>query len=355
MKLRAILRSGALATAATTLAGSLLAGAALAITPAAAVDSPIVPGKNAKVSTVAATDVDAADTPANVRAFWNSNRLQDAGGGDVGFETLPAPSEVLTPKGDKVGYGYPQKPYLRYGTRGVGKIVLLNGTQPSNCSAAAIGGDFILTAAHCVLLPGGKFLTKLAFVPDYRHGKSADGKNRDNEPFGVWPVTKTYMPKVYATKHSFPYDIAVMRVAKDPQGASLQEALRVSYKTIQSKDNVPLDTDPALAAVYGYPGEGGKKFDNGPEMFYCIGEMEPDDQRPISELVTSNCAVQGGNSGGPLFDKKWNIIGVTQSGTKVTGADGKPAENSVFSRLHPDTFGASLGEAKGDTGSGWQS
>lgn len=322
-----------------------LAGAAalavLTLTPAAA--SAQSPSGDAGVKTYAShADVD------KVRDFWTENRLADAGGEDIDHTTLSPPGELLTPDADRLGYAPAAQPYVNHGSRGVGKIAMLDGTDPSNCSAAAIGGDLILTAAHCLVDPGdpSQLTTKLAFVPDY-------GMRGDYHPFGVWPVVATYIPSAYVTKAgdgNYPYDVAVMRVADDQQGASLEDVIGTSYDVVQSTHGAP-----AMAAVYGYPGMGGPKYNGGPQMFYCVARLEDDGQAPVSEMRTENCAVQGGNSGGPLFDHEWRIVGVTQSGTALD-EDGNPVsegekgayEDAVFARLHPDTYGRVIEVARAD-------
>jgi V8-like Glu-specific endopeptidase len=330
MQFRAPTRRRNISAAITAAAVTLLSTAALAVTPATAAGSDTVPGRDKTV-----TVHTPADSPDTVRDYWTDDRLKTAGGeqDDLDSESAKADGPVITPDGDAFGYGRPKQPYMRYGTRGVGKLVMMSGDSPSNCSASAIGGNFIVTAAHCIVGPSDvTFLTKMAFVPDY-------GLRGTYKPFGLWPVTKVYMPtKYYETSKQghgdFPADVAVMRVANDPQGATLQEVLRTVYKAVQTKDGVPS----ARAATYGYPGTGGKKFEDGPEMFYCVGDFTDEGQKPVSQLNTTNCAAKGGNSGGPLFDSKWNVIGVAQSA----------AGNTSFSRLHPDTFGRALTEAKND-------
>lgn len=97
--------------------------------------------------------------------------------------------------------GITKQPY-----KTAGKLIFETGMGESSCTAAAIGGNIVLTAGHCVY--GSRFFTNVVFIPQFYHGQ---------EPQGRWASTHLWTTKEWSTRGVTPEglarDVGVIRVA----------------------------------------------------------------------------------------------------------------------------------------------
>lgn len=86
------------------------------------------------------------------------------------------------------------------------------------CTASVVrsrGRDLILTAAHCLSGDGD---TDVVFVPGYRGGKA---------PYGLWRVTRTFVPGAWSDRADEDSDFAFAVVAPNPSkgGRELEDVV----------------------------------------------------------------------------------------------------------------------------------
>ena len=144
---------------------------------------------------------------------------------------LVPPSAGATPSGQPFTTGMPQ----------VGALFGYdNGSLTDHfCSASVVGspaGDLVLTAAHCVY-GDGSYTTDIAFVPGYHDGQ---------DPYGVWQISKIFVPQQFMADSDPDYDLAFLTVYQPGSTRSVQQQVGADQLGIN-----PSYT--ALTEVVGYP------------------------------------------------------------------------------------------------------
>jgi V8-like Glu-specific endopeptidase len=137
------------------------------------------------------------------------------------------------------------------------------------CSAAALTGGVVVTAAHCVTDGYGTWATNWTFVPGY-----ADG----NEPYGSFTAQKFFVSPKWNAGMNEADDVAFTRVT------GLSHGLPVSF-----------GQRPSSVYVFGYPTE--SPYD-GSSIEYCSGPVSPDPSGTSGDEGV-RCAMTAGDSGGP--------------------------------------------------------
>lgn len=206
---------------------------------------------------------------------------------------------VLRPR----GYGYPA-PFTRYETfpnytgyphRTVGKVFFTKpGIGNFVCSAASIGGDAVLTAAHCVQDGNtGNFWTNWVFVPAYKNGSA---------PYGQWTANHLWVLGSWANgvKGNFRFDVggAVLN-----RRAGTKISNRVGW--LGFLWNAPSNTH--WTAV-GYPQ--GSPF-NGKLQQICQASYAYSAGGAAPDPIAIGCDFTGGSSGGPWIQKYSKVAGAS--------------------------------------------
>ena len=151
----------------------------------------------------------------------------------------------------------------------VGKFTLTMPTGDRSCSATAISGNNIVTAAHCVYdTPSrNQFYTNMAFTPAYRNGAA---------PYGTFAVTSCSvltawknLSGTYTISTGAKYDVAVCAVRANSAGQGLNQAVGFAGRR--------WDADYLqLAFTSGYPAQTytATAISNGPAQYLraCIAE-----------------------------------------------------------------------------------
>ncbi|MER5886147.1 trypsin-like peptidase domain-containing protein [Streptomyces sp. NPDC001941] len=322
---------------------------ALALVLAAAGTAASAPGAPAApVSEPPPDVVQQVYSPQGVSSYWTNARIThakpehlSAPGADhsPGTDRSVPRAKRLTPRADANGYAPWPQPYKRDArSRISGKLVFTSGTDDTQCSASVVRSrsrSLVVTAAHCAWDPEQRTWSRnLAFIP------GADDR-RSRRPYGIWPVTVAAVPRLYMDKGPSEYDVAVLTVAEGRRGRHVQDVVgaftpRTTNSSVRFKGFHSL----------GYPADA--PYD-GERLMHCLGNAEPQfPRRPDSTLVTDNCHLYGGNSGGPWIHRTgkgpWEIIGVTSTSSDYKVKNG----NSVAARLLPKTFGVLIRGADQD-------
>ena len=147
------------------------------------------------------------------------------------------------------------------------------------CSASVVdspGRDLLVTAAHCVVAPGGgRARSGLVFVPGYHDGRA---------PYGEWAVTRVTADARWSAHGDPDYDVAFLSVAPRAKGSRLQDAT--------GSEAIGFDTSRSAAAVaVGYPSRTDRPV-------HCGSTL----RRFGATQLEFDCAgMPGGTSGGPLL------------------------------------------------------
>ncbi|KOV95017.1 trypsin-like peptidase domain-containing protein [Streptomyces sp. NRRL B-3648] len=178
-------------------------------------------------------------------------------------------------------------------------------------------GDLIVTAAHCVDGADGD----LVFVPGYRNGRA---------PFGVWRVTRRFLPDGWAKGQDEDSDLAFATVA-GPGGRRLEDVVGAN------RFATGVATGATAVTVTGYPSSRETPIS-------CTN-------KPTAHSRTQqriDCpAFTGGTSGSPWVNGDAQIVGVL-GGHEQGGATADTSYSVVLSReaaeLYRDaTAGAGAG------------
>ena len=99
-------------------------------------------------------------------------------------------------------------------------------TSPHECTASVLsnGRGLLLTAAHCLRGTGAG----MQFVPGY------DGTAADPMPFGVWTVTRVWVPPGWLRGQEPADDLAVLQVEERQVGGRLQSIDQVTGGNVVS-------------------------------------------------------------------------------------------------------------------------
>lgn len=225
------------------------------------------------------------------------------------LRTIPS-AKVLTPGGDRYGYAPVSRPYTRAGAqRLTGLLVSHDPTtgEDLTCGAAVIRSrrkNLVATAAHCVFANRDNqrhWLKRVAFIPAYN--SAGDG----TAPLGIWPAVRLWVPKRWRTQpYSFgllPYDIAVVEVGKE--GKLLEEVTGPGLipRTKQRwKGTAEVD-------IYGYPAD---LHYSGGDMYRCHAQATNSGTPSEGLLLTTNCQIVNGGSGGPVVTSS-TLVGIASS------------------------------------------
>ncbi|WPU64515.1 trypsin-like serine peptidase [Peredibacter starrii] len=129
-----------------------------------------------------------------------------------------------------------------------GKYPSSEKAQYSSCSATVLSGDYLITAAHCVLNNKGERPTELYFYPQI--------KGNVTYPHGRYRATDIYYPAKYQanqkTLKDFEYDMAIIKVDKNGNGNALED--KVTGLGLDALLVMDQGT-PGASSTMGYPGD----------------------------------------------------------------------------------------------------
>ncbi|MEW2624298.1 trypsin-like peptidase domain-containing protein [Streptomyces sp. NPDC048106] len=151
------------------------------------------------------------------------------------------------------------------------------------CTASVVHsprGDLIATAAHCMTGVGGD----LVFVPGYRDGRA---------PYGVWRVTRRFLPDSWARDQDEDGDLAFARVA-GAHGRTVEQVVGGNRFVTGAT------TGATAVTVTGYP-------DSREVPIRCTNKprrQSPTQQRIYCPSFTS------GTSGSPWINGDHQVVGV---------------------------------------------
>lgn len=232
-----------------------------------------------------------------LRDFWTPERMARA-------ESLDAPRSLLDPLSLEAArkplppftsapVGAPQSVPVR----AAGKVFLKLGGKAYACSAAIVRsdrGNLIWTAGHCLRDPGlgGKFASKVAFIPAYDDGR---------KPFGLWKANAVGVPRGWGLGNQH-YDFGAATLAKR-NGNSVEEKVRAALR-FDAKPKAKQDW-----TAVGYPQAG--RF--GDQMWSCESPFYRRDgfRGPGPDPIGIGCDMTGGASGGPWLTEKGKLGAVS--------------------------------------------
>ena len=268
-------------------------------------------------------------SPDRVVAFWTNKRMKEAW---PSFNTPGLPLEPpLDPDADSSGYTLMSEPYEDHPLSRMNGILFfheIDGGEEHvrHCSASVIKSgsqDLILTAAHCIRNADG-WRDMLMFVPGYRETETGL-----KVPLGKWPVYQAFYPSAYMSGNP-ENDIAVARVYSNtaPIGPqiTLQQAVGGGFAPYTSSAS---ETFPRLKLI-GYPSVSPNYDYHTAKQRQCDSNTKPSDDYPTA-ITLLNCAMQGGNSGGPLIVREARVDMVVGVGVMTAAITGQ-------ARLMPQNF-----------------
>ena len=236
-----------------------------------------------------------------------------APGGRVDKRVMDALSLGVEQAGMNKGYSYPP-PYTRYETfpnytgyphATVGKVFFTKpGIGNFVCSASSVGGDAVITVAHCIHDSATTtFWTNWVFIPAYKNGVA---------PFGQWSANILYYLSAYRNGGSGDsrYDIG---------GAVLNRnsGLKISQKVgfLGFAWNQSTSSTSAHWAVIGYPQAA--PF-NGNNQYICQASYAYNAGGSAPSPIAVGCDQTGGTSGGPWVR---NYAGISGAVNYVNGVN----------------------------------
>jgi V8-like Glu-specific endopeptidase len=182
---------------------------------------------------------------------------------------LVPPSAGATPSGEPFTTGMPQ----------VGALFGYdNGSLTDHfCTGSVVAspaGDLVLTAGHCVY-GDGSYTTDIAFVPGYHDGQ---------DPYGVWQISKIFVPQQFMADSDPDYDLAFLTVYQPGATKPLQQLVGADQLGIN-----PSYT--ALTEVVGYP-------DDTEQPISCTNYTT---QLSATQIQFDCLGYPAGTSGGPFL------------------------------------------------------
>jgi len=233
-----------------------------------------------------------AESPKEIRAHWTPARMRaaepvappaspSAASTDAPAQTAAIPPDQETnPALDVL---YPQRVHGRL-------FFELDG--PKTCSATVVSSqdeDLIVTAGHCVAIPGEQsggagiiFAQSVLFRPAYRNGA---------EPFGTFAGTRVAAPAPWAQSGDISFDFGAIELAPSAFG-KVEELLGARGIAFNRK---PRSFRNDIFEIYGYPAMPEPDYD-GERMILCVSHFqgfEPFTSAP----VIGPCHQQQGSSG----------------------------------------------------------
>jgi len=238
-------------------------------------------------------------SPAEVRDYWTPERMRtaeplDAPAGPATAATSVAPSLYAQAPDQEI----PASRDLLYPERIHGRLFLTYGTSDASCSATVVTSrarNLILTAGHCVALPGAEgsqptFATNVVFVPGYRNGA---------RPFGTYVATSLRTPVLWAFEADLTFDVGAINLAP-LSGGQIEDVLGsrgLSFNRGASgykKNRTPLQ-------LFGYPAQPAAFYD-GERPILCNSTFRGFEGFTLA-LVAAPCNMKEGSSGGGVVLK----------------------------------------------------
>ncbi|NEA67970.1 serine protease [Streptomyces sp. SID12488] len=188
------------------------------------------------------------------------------------------------------------------------------------CTASVVrsgGRDLILTAAHCLSGDGD---TDVVFAPGYRNGRA---------PYGLWRVTKTYVPGAWSDRSDEDSDFAFAVVASKG-GQDLEDAVGANvFATGRA-------TGGGDVVVTGYPN-------------VLEAPLTCTDRPTVQSRTQQRIECPGftdGTSGSPWVDREGEVVGVL-GGFEQGGATDDVSYSAVLGSAAASLYR----EATGSSGS----
>jgi hypothetical protein len=252
------------------------------------------------------------ESPAEILDYWTPERLRQAepidqpaseGGGTAGGGARAAaipPDQETNPALDTA---FPQRLH--------GKLLFTLAGAPASCSAtivAARSRDLIVTAGHCVAIPGEVaggatvWAANVLFAPGYREGVA---------PFGWFPGTRLGAPAAWAQGGDVGFDLGAINLAPGA-GGRVQDWLGARGLAFNRS---PKSYRNDVFEIYGYPGKPDPDYTGAQRLILCLSSFQGF-ERFTGAPVAAPCHQQEGSSGGG-----WVRNGQVQSVVSHGGCD----------------------------------
>jgi Trypsin len=284
-----------------------------------------------------------ATGPAQVRAFWTQQRMQEAQPLQLPQAQDPsvtsdaaAPSDAqpvdIPPSSGNAIYDFQPGAETSFPQDIHGKVFFtIPGPDGSpeflaTCSGTLVSSrlrNVVFTAGHCVQYPGAPPSTNLVFVPAYRDGA---------EPYGEYPAATLLAPTEWAQDNDFSFDVGIAELSSPleltlgARGVAFNKPPRTSYK------------------IFGYPGEPSDVYD-GEKLIECDAPfygLEESFSHPFSTIAYP-CGMREGSSGGGWVNPKGEVVSVVSHGyenPQLAGQMAGPYFGDVVKRLYNEAGGS---------------